>query len=103
MGRFLYTNIHMSTTPVTPTMTPKDWELVQQAYDQETQLLKTMNEVKVLRGDRKKDVEMKAKKYSRFIKENEGTLARVFGDEEVVKDMYMSVTDIMVNRLGLAA
>ena len=82
-------------------MTEKEWALVLEAHKMESQLHQTMNEVKVIKGDRKKKLEMDAKRYEKFLMEHEALLARVFGDEEVVKDIQNALRDIMVNRLGL--
>lgn len=93
----------MTTASATPTMTQKDWELVQQAYDFETTLISEANEVKVVKGPRKEKLTQRAKEYKRFLEANAVSLAKAFGDEEVVNDMRMSLHDLMHTRLGMAA
>ncbi len=90
-----------STSDTSVTMTPKDWEMIQRAYELKDALLKTISEVKIVKGDRKKKLTEHAHDYSKFLKLNERALARCFGGEDVVQAMIDELREIAEQRLGL--
>ena len=81
------------------TMTQRDWETVQKAYDLQQRLLHGMEAAKNMRGPARAKEAKKlmghAHSYDRFLKDpkNSSVLVRCFGDEELVMELKEMVSE----------